>query len=236
MSSADGPSRSGAARYSASSSTSEGRPARVRYLPASGVLGDGQQPGLRPLGLVPAPQRPEGVEERRLGDVLGLVRVPHVPQDEAVDVPLVAGVQPLEVAPSLHFRRNCPHCYPGHLPGTAANLHIGRKFRRSRGLFLVRGQTTPAGSAAPAGVPFSGTKLRPVFGRRSGRVERRHTLGTLRHPPVRSSPLASKAGGGPGWPRREPANSAGSSGRRGRRSAGRATRARACRAGRARRP
>jgi len=85
--------------------------------PARGVLGDGQEPGLRLLRLIPAAQRPVGVEEGRLSDVLGLVGISHVPQDEAVDVALVARVKALQVTPGLHLRRNGPHApslrYPG---------------------------------------------------------------------------------------------------------------------------
>jgi hypothetical protein len=92
-------------------------------LPA-GVARDRQQPAERPLGARAARERAVGVEERGLGDVLGVGGVREPAERVAVDVEPVAAVQPLErralfrhsadlpcSRPSRHARRTISRCF-----------------------------------------------------------------------------------------------------------------------------
>ncbi len=62
------------------------------------VVGDRDQPVVRPVRAVAALERSIGVEERRLGDVLGVGRVREQGQRVLVDVARVALVELLEPA------------------------------------------------------------------------------------------------------------------------------------------
>ena len=66
--------------------------------PAPHVLGDRQQPGARRLGLRASQHRAVGVDERRLGDVLGVLAVAERAQRGPVDVAAMPAVELLEGA------------------------------------------------------------------------------------------------------------------------------------------
>src|SRR5205823_11708842 len=77
---------------------------------AADVVGDRAQPGLRLANLLAALEGPEGVEECRLRDVLGVGRVAHHRQRVAVHVTDVLAIQ--RVGDALRARRACggePH-------------------------------------------------------------------------------------------------------------------------------
>src|SRR6266511_1236605 len=72
-------------------------PPRKRLITAAhDVARDCDEPGTRLVGLLAPPDRPKGVHESDLRDVLGLVGISDVPQDRAVYVASVAPVEPLE--------------------------------------------------------------------------------------------------------------------------------------------
>ena len=76
------------------------------------VVRDLEQPVARKLGPVAALEGPEGVEERRLRDVLRVGRVPQHGEDVAVDVVHVARVEALERTVGLRPGEECgvAHC------------------------------------------------------------------------------------------------------------------------------
>jgi hypothetical protein len=69
---------------------------------ADDVTGDGKEPGARLLRRIAAAHRPEGVQERSLRDVLGLIRIAHVAQHRPVYLAPVPTVDPLERAIRVH--------------------------------------------------------------------------------------------------------------------------------------
>jgi hypothetical protein len=64
--------------------------------PLDDVSRDRHEPGPWLLRLLAPADRAEGVQERDLGDVLGLVRVTHVPEDCAVHIAPVPSIEPFE--------------------------------------------------------------------------------------------------------------------------------------------
>jgi hypothetical protein len=69
---------------------------------ANDVAGDGQEPGLGLLRAVTSAHGPEGVQERRLGDVLGFFGIADVAQHRSVHLAPVPAVDPLERAIRVH--------------------------------------------------------------------------------------------------------------------------------------